>query len=169
MGCAHPSEVIRVLPRHGAPFIAVPELGCGGGDLDVVHRRAGSVPLCYPSSRSLSLIQSLPLTRLYASADSIPPSTLRIFLSLTHLHLGDRPEDTEFICAVLSALPKLTHFATDNDKLVLVSHTILELSPSLRVLVFFEYYSKEHTDKVAERLTRDVRFVCMWPQNLVDD
>jgi hypothetical protein len=85
------------------------------------------------------------------------------------LHLGDRPEDTEFICAVLSALPKLTHFATDNDKLVLVSHTILELSPSLRVLVFFEYYSKEHTDKVAERLTRDVRFVCMWPQNLVDD
>ncbi|KAJ7834225.1 hypothetical protein B0H14DRAFT_1158658, partial [Mycena olivaceomarginata] len=116
----------------------------------------------------IPVIQSLALRRLQAHCVSMPPPTLRMSLQLTHLYLCGHPKDPGATCTALATLPSLTHFAVDN--LALVSHKILGLSPSIRVMVFFDHSSSVHTDEVLDsQVTHDVRFVAMPTRNFVDD
>ncbi|KAJ7834245.1 hypothetical protein B0H14DRAFT_1158961 [Mycena olivaceomarginata] len=114
----------------------------------------------------LKIIQSLPVTRLYALSYSMTPSAIRIFSRLTHLHLvAYHPDDVDPTCAALAALPHLTRLALDSEKLALASHTIFELSPSLHVLVLFKHPETRMADAIAPLAREDVRFVVI-PQRV---
>ncbi|KAF8193571.1 hypothetical protein K438DRAFT_836284 [Mycena galopus ATCC 62051] len=117
----------------------------------------------------LPLIDAMPLRRLSADFDMMPPATHPMFSRLTHLHLGDDPVNAGELPEILAALPKLTHLSLDGDISVLMSPEILASSQSLRALVFFEYDPRVWSDEVAAQLTRDIRFVVMPVPDFAED
>ncbi|KAJ7834224.1 hypothetical protein B0H14DRAFT_3709610 [Mycena olivaceomarginata] len=111
------------------------------------HRGAEDLSLFGSFHALIPVTQSLTLRRLQAHCVSMPPPTLRMSLQLTHLYLCGHPKDPGATCTALATLPSLTHLAVDN--LALVSHKILELSPSIRVMVFF-CSLRAYTDEVLD-------------------
>ncbi|KAJ7887664.1 hypothetical protein B0H14DRAFT_3856338 [Mycena olivaceomarginata] len=150
------SSLVRLKPRtffHNAVHHLL-LFGVSEVQQDILALCSGVQDLCLFGTfhALIPVIQSLALRRLQAHCVSMPPPTL---------HPGAT-------CTALATLPSLTHFAVDN--LALVSHKILGLSPSIRVMVFFDHSSSVHTDEVLDsQVTHDVRFVAMPTRNFVDD
>jgi hypothetical protein len=123
----------------------------------------------------IPLIGDLPLRRLSVSAVRMPIPPGCIFSHLTHLHLGGVSnlhvggiyKVAEDACAFIAALPKLTHLSMNSVASVLVSHKILELSPSICVLVFFEHHRRIWS--AVGELPQDMRFVVMPPRHMIHD
>ncbi|KAJ7887662.1 hypothetical protein B0H14DRAFT_3430691 [Mycena olivaceomarginata] len=108
------------------------------------HRGAEDLSLFGSFHALIPVTQSLTLQ---AHCVSMPPPTLRMSLQLTHLYLCGHPKDPGATCTALATLPSLTHLAVDN--LALVPYKILELSPSIRVMVFF-CSLRAYTDEVLD-------------------
>ncbi|KAJ6462931.1 hypothetical protein C8R45DRAFT_1220429 [Mycena sanguinolenta] len=119
------------------------------------------------------LIESLPLKRLAAAFEFMPPPTSQMFARLTHLYLlvllG---EIVDSVRAFVVALPTLTHLSlphlsfsfdvSENEEIVFPTiHRILESSPSMQVLVIFTDSMISLENKVPPDVRRDVRFVVM--------
>ncbi|KAJ7353159.1 hypothetical protein DFH08DRAFT_60845 [Mycena albidolilacea] len=118
----------------------------------------------------IPLIGALPLKRLSVNAARTPLPPGRMFSHLTHLNLRGIYKDAE-ICAFIAALPKLTHLSVSSDASILVSHNILDSSPSMCVIVVFERYGRNWSvDKAAVgELPQDVRFVVMRSRDELGD
>jgi hypothetical protein len=124
----------------------------------------------YGFAALIPLIGALPLRRLSVSAVRMPFPPGHIFSHLTHLYLGGNYKVAE-ICAFVAALPKLTHLSVSGDDSILVSHKILQSSPSMRVIVVFEHYGRVWSvdEAAVGELPQDVRFVVMRPRNKIED
>jgi hypothetical protein len=153
-----------------------PTIGCEPETLAILSMCTHLEDFCVFDAydKWLPSVVSPVLTRLYATCESLLPSTHPLFSNLTHLHLGGDEDDVASTCDALAALPKLpklTHlsFGGEGFEFVRASHKILELSQFLCVLVFFEHSKVWHwTHADIAQVTRDVRFVVMPRRNTVD-